>query len=63
MISERGGKGSFLIAGRRSYTDIIQSGLYKDIFNMYNKSPETPAGLGGGSLPGLRQNQPFIFMT
>ena len=32
------GKGSFLIAGRRSYTDIIRSGLYSNIFNVFGQN-------------------------
>lgn len=42
-----GGKGSLLLAGRRSYTDIIQNGLYNDIFDLYNDEPATPGGGGG----------------
>ncbi|WP_375587357.1 TonB-dependent receptor domain-containing protein [Flagellimonas aurea] len=30
-----GKKANLLLAGRRSYTDIIQSGLYQDIFDLY----------------------------
>lgn len=33
-----GEKANLLIAGRRSYTDILQSGLYNDIFDLYNDS-------------------------
>ena len=48
-----GGKGSLLLAGRRSYTDIIQNGLYNDIFDLYNDDPPAlgngqGAGQGGG---------------
>ncbi len=45
-----GGKGSILVAGRRSYTDIIQNGLYNDIFDLYNDEPATPQA--GGQNPG-----------
>ncbi|MFT7163005.1 MAG: ferric enterobactin receptor, partial [Bacteroidia bacterium] len=44
------GDGTFLFAGRRSYTDIIQSGLYDDIFTIFNgEEEEAPqvAGPGG----------------
>ena len=34
-------KGSFSINGRRSYTDIIRSGLYENIFNVFTQT-ETP---------------------
>jgi hypothetical protein len=30
---------SFVFAGRRSYTDIIQSGFYNDVFDLYNDEP------------------------
>ncbi|WKN33882.1 TonB-dependent receptor [Porifericola rhodea] len=55
-----GGKGALLVAGRRSYTDIIQNGLYNDIFDLYNDGsaqgqaapaggqPPTGGGFGGG---------------
>lgn len=35
-------KGSLLISGRRSYTDIIQSGLYNSIFDVFTQSDEPP---------------------
>ncbi len=47
-------KGSIFFAGRRSYTDIIKSGLYNNIFDLFNQESETqtaPAsgpGMGGG---------------
>lgn len=45
------GKGSVFFAGRRSYTDIIKSGIYKDVFNLFNQESETQSpspGPGGG---------------
>lgn len=33
---------------RRSYTDLIQTGLYNSIFNMYNDAEETPSVKGRG---------------
>jgi len=40
---------SFQIAARRSYSDIIQTGLYDKIFNMYDQtSSSTNIGNGGG---------------
>ena len=51
-----GDKANLLIAGRRSYTDILKSGLYNSIFNLYNDSNQT----NGNSLPnfnGFQQNQ------
>ena len=49
-----GGKGSILVAGRRSYTDIIQNGLYNDIFDLYNDQPATPQG-GAPQIGGQNQ--------
>ncbi len=54
-----GGKGSILLAGRRSYTDVMESGLYNKIYDMLSQNnaeqtqqPEMPAmpsgGMGGG---------------
>ena len=51
-----GDKANLLIAGRRSYTDILQSGLYNSIFDLYNDSEPT----NGNNLPnfnGFQQNQ------
>jgi len=44
---------NLLIAGRRSYTDVITSGLFDDIFDIYNESSNqnNQGGLG------LRNNQ------
>jgi len=46
-------KVSLQIAARRSYSDIIQTGLYNKIFNMYNQtttsvSTQPTGGFGGG---------------
>ncbi len=46
------GKGSFFISGRRSYTDIIRSGLYNDIFDLFTDEAETPAAPQGQGRPG-----------
>jgi len=50
---------NLLIAGRRSYTDVITSGLFDDIFDIYNESSNqnNQGGLG------LRNNQttPSVF--
>ena len=51
-----GDKANLLIAGRRSYTDILKSGLYNSIFDLYNDSNPT----NGNNLPdfnGFQQNQ------
>ncbi len=52
-----GGKGSWLVSARRSYTDIIRTGLYNNIFNTLEGAEEdTPAptgpGIGGGGRGG-----------
>ena len=36
-----GEKANLLIAGRRSYTDILKSGLYNSIFDLYNDTDST----------------------
>ncbi len=48
------GKGSVLIAARRSYTDFIESGLYNKIYDMlsHNSSNQTLDQPQIGSLPG-----------
>jgi len=51
-----GEKANLLIAGRRSYTDILKSGLYNSIFDLYNDTDST----NGNNLPnfnGFQQNQ------
>ncbi|MFY0653714.1 MAG: TonB-dependent receptor [Cyclobacteriaceae bacterium] len=50
-------KGSFVLSARRSYTDIIQSGLYNSIFDVFNQTSandtQTPQqGAGGGGAAG-----------
>jgi hypothetical protein len=51
------GKGSVLISARRSYTDIMRTGLYSSIFDVFNAADSTPTqpdGPGGrGGLGGL----------
>ena len=53
-----GGKGSWLVSARRSYTDVIRTGLYNSIFNTLEGEQEEEAqpprrgGRGGG--PGGR---------
>jgi len=44
-------KGSLFLAGRRSYTDIIQSGLFQNIFDIFDNENEGN-GLGGRGGPG-----------
>ncbi|MFC2123762.1 TonB-dependent receptor domain-containing protein [Bacteroidota bacterium] len=48
-------KGSILLSARRSYTDIIKSGLYNDINDLF-KNEETQTGPmpGGGGMGGFR---------
>jgi ferric enterobactin receptor len=41
-------KGSIFFAGRRSYTDIIKSGLYNNIFDLFNQESETQNQPGSG---------------
>ncbi len=50
------GRGNIFLAGRRSYTDVIQSGLYNDIFDLYNDSNNntTPQNAPGGGRGGFR---------
>ena len=60
-----GKKANLLISGRRSYTDILKSGLYNNIFDLYNDSGPSSEG----NLPiqaRILQNQlqpSFYFMT
>ncbi len=37
-----GGKGSILLAGRRSYTDVMESGLYNKIYDMLSQNEPDP---------------------
>ncbi len=45
-----GSKANLLVTGRRSYTDVIRTGLYSSIFDVFNIStgPQGPAGGGPG---------------
>ena len=45
-----GAKANLLVTGRRSYTDLVQTGLYNSIFDVFNIStgPQAPAGGGPG---------------
>ncbi len=58
-----GDKGNFFLAARRSYTDIIQSGLYDNIFGLFEEeqstSQNTPAGRFGRFAQ--TQTQPAFF--
>lgn len=57
-------KGSLVVSARRSYTDIIQSGLYNSIFDVFNQTSENdnaaaqngPQGGRGGNLEDLEVN-------
>jgi outer membrane receptor for ferrienterochelin and colicin len=52
LLSARGvveiplGRGSLLVSGRRSYTDVIRSGLYNRLFD-FARAGSTPAAPGG----------------
>ncbi len=45
-----GSKANLLVTGRRSYTDVVRTGLYNSIFDVFNIStgPQAPAGGGPG---------------
>ncbi len=51
-----GGRGSFLVSARRSYTDILQTGLYNSIYETVTGEDITPeeqaGGPGGGRFGG-----------
>ena len=53
------GKGSILLSARRSYTDVMRTGLYSSIFNMFQEDTSAaeapgPGGMGGrGGLRGM----------
>ena len=51
------GKGSLLVAGRRSYTDIIKSNLFNDVNDLFNEEPEVDDTGQGGPPAGFLQNQ------
>jgi hypothetical protein len=49
---------SLQVAGRRSYTDIIRTGLYNKIFSLYSSSTSTQQTQGRGGMRGFQlQNQ------
>ena len=54
---------SLQVSFRRSYTDIIKSGLYNKIFDMYNEAEDDMSmpggGMGGGPGGGGRQTETF----
>ena len=45
-----GARANLLVTGRRSYTDVIRTGLYNSIFDVFNigTGPQGPAGAGAG---------------
>ncbi len=45
--SPLGDKGSFIFTARRSYTDIIKSSLYNNIFDLYNNGDESDQPIAG----------------
>ncbi len=47
-----GGRGSIFFAVRRSYTDLVQTGLYNDIFGMLSGGAQPGAGFAPGGGPG-----------
>lgn len=57
LLSARGvvevplGRGSLLVSGRRSYTDVIKSGLYNRLFD-FARAGSTTTQPGGGGGPG-----------
>lgn len=54
-------KGSLSISGRRSYTDIIRSGLYNNIFGVFTQSENTPgAGIEGLDVTTVEPNFYFF---
>jgi len=57
------GKGSILLAGRRSYTDVIQTGLYNNINDLFNESnsPPNQGGPGGGRFLQSQTEPSFYF--
>jgi hypothetical protein len=52
-------KVSLQIAARRSYSDIIQTGLYNKIFDMYNKTTTTVSTVPTGSFGGFGGRRSF----
>ena len=49
-----GGRGSFLLSARRSYTDILQTGLYTSIYETVTGEDITPEDQQGGGFGGGR---------
>ncbi len=43
-----GSRANLLVTGRRSYTDVVRTGLYSSIFDIFNISTEPQAPGGGG---------------
>ena len=45
-----GSRANLLVTGRRSYTDVVRTGLYNSIFDVFNigTGPQAPAGGGAG---------------
>lgn len=52
---------NLFVSGRRSYTDFIQSGLYKSINEMYNGITETSTGGPGGRMARFQTDPKFHF--
>jgi ferric enterobactin receptor len=62
------GKGSLVLVGRRSYTDVIQSPLYDELFGLYNNNGAVrPSGGrsysrgGGGAYRGEQQPSYYFY--
>lgn len=59
------GKGTSFLSIRRSYTDIIQSGLYNDIFDLFQEEDEGPVTgqgpVGGGRFARVQNEPAFHF--
>jgi hypothetical protein len=51
-----GGRGSIFLAARRSYTDLLQSSLYEDIFGMLSGGNTSPIGFAPAGAPGRFAN-------
>jgi ferric enterobactin receptor len=57
------GRGSWLVSGRRSYTDLVQSSLYNRLFGFRRRAAESadPATTGGRVRTSAQQEPPFYF--
>ena len=59
------GKGTTFVAARRSYTDVIRSGLYNNIFDLFQEEDQgnfaTGQGPGGGRFAQLQNEPSFHF--